>query len=104
MSQAYLDLALEQRDKEHVFLANFVMHFDLSDRDSATASFKTLLQSSRTPLKRRQTDSGSLTTIGNTLLNKKLEDLANEIASLLVKVNEYSTRFIEQSFASKTMK
>ncbi|KAF8931921.1 hypothetical protein BGZ47_011628 [Haplosporangium gracile] len=30
------------------------MHFDFSDRDSAIASFKALLQSSRIPLKRRQ--------------------------------------------------
>ncbi|KAG0379627.1 hypothetical protein BGX24_012416 [Mortierella sp. AD032] len=50
-----------------------------------------------------ETDSGPLPIIGNMLLNKELEDLANEMASLLVKANLYSTKFIEQSFASKTL-
>ncbi|KAG0255819.1 hypothetical protein BG011_004912, partial [Mortierella polycephala] len=34
------------------------MHFDISDRGSATASFKILLRSSRIPLKRRQVLNG----------------------------------------------
>ncbi|KAI8595727.1 hypothetical protein EDD21DRAFT_390372 [Dissophora ornata] len=54
MSQTHLDWAMEEREKEHVYFANFVAHFELTDRESTTAAFQALLQSSRISLKRRE--------------------------------------------------
>ncbi|KAF9996067.1 hypothetical protein BGZ80_007355, partial [Entomortierella chlamydospora] len=45
--------ALEQKDKEHVYLTNFVARFDLTNRESATEMFEHLIQSSNLPNKRR---------------------------------------------------
>ncbi|KAF9408896.1 hypothetical protein BGZ76_005781, partial [Entomortierella beljakovae] len=54
MSQEFLNWALEEGDKEHVSMGNFVRTFGLTDRDSATKSFENLIKSTRIPLKRRE--------------------------------------------------
>ncbi|KAG0254873.1 hypothetical protein BG011_005467, partial [Mortierella polycephala] len=46
------------------------------------------------------TDTSTVTIIGNTRLNKELEVLADSLTSFLVKANEYSRVFLEQSFVS----
>ncbi|KAF9418852.1 hypothetical protein BGZ76_004323 [Entomortierella beljakovae] len=54
MSRVYLNWALEDKGKEHVFLTNFVTHFGLTQRESATKSFEDLLQSPRITRTRRE--------------------------------------------------
>ncbi|KAF9092400.1 hypothetical protein BGX27_001802, partial [Mortierella sp. AM989] len=54
MTSVYLNWALEDKGKERVFFTNFVNHFGLTQRESATKSFEDLLQSPRIPQKRRE--------------------------------------------------
>ncbi|KAI8604034.1 hypothetical protein EDD21DRAFT_438819 [Dissophora ornata] len=72
-------------DTEHIDFTNFVTHFGLTNRESATKSFEDLLQSTRIPSKRRFADTSA-----------KLEQLLEREYEELLRSNDVRAKALEQ--------